>query len=73
MNNYRPISLLNSIYKIFAAILQKRISEKLDEHLQKMQYVFRKKRGTRGAIHCIRRVIDKGESTRMPTILVLLD
>jgi hypothetical protein len=38
-----------------------------------MQYGFRKKRGTRDAIHCIRRIIDKGESTRTPTILVLLD
>ena len=35
LNNYRPIALLNSTYKIIAAIMQNRIAEKLDEKLQK--------------------------------------
>ena len=67
--------LLNTIYKIFASILQKRISDKLDRHLQKTQYGFRKKRGTSDAVHYIRRVVDRGERTRMKTktLLVLLD
>ena len=33
----------------------------------------RKNRGTADAIHCIRRIVDKGESTGTPTILRLLD
>ena len=71
--NYRPISLLNTNYKILTAILQKRISESLDEHLQSTQYGFRKKRGTAQAIHYIRRIMEKGEKTQTKTLLVLLD
>ena len=36
--NYRPISLLNSLYKIYAAILQKRVSKVIDKHQQPTQY-----------------------------------
>ncbi len=45
----------------------------MEPWLQNMQYGFRKKRSTGDAIQCVRRVVDKGESTRTPTILVLLD
>ena len=41
LENYRPIALLNSMYKLFAAILQKRLAKKLDRHLQKTQIGFR--------------------------------
>ena len=72
LSNYRPISLLNAHYKIFTAILQARISEALDPYLQSTQYGFRKKKGTAQAIHYIRRIIEKGESTQTKTLLVLL-
>ena len=39
--NYRPISLLNTLYKIFATITQIRIANQVDKHLQKNQYGFR--------------------------------
>ena len=42
--NYRPISLLNTLYKLCAAILHIRISDTLDRHLQKTQYGFRKQK-----------------------------
>jgi hypothetical protein len=73
MDNYRPISLLNSMYKIFAAIIHNRLADKLDKFLQKTQYGFRKGRGTADAIHCVRRAAEHGEQTRTKTILVLLD
>ena len=73
MENYRPISLLNSIYKIFAAIVHNRLADKLDKFLQKMQFGFRKGRGTADAIHCVRRAAEHGEQTKTKTRLVLLD
>ena len=35
LSNYTPIALLNSLYKIFASILQQRIAEQIDDRLQK--------------------------------------
>ena len=65
--------MLNTIYKLFACIVQERIADKLDRYLQKTQYGFRKKRGTADALHYIRRMVDKGEMTGAKTLLVLLD
>lgn len=71
--NYRPISLLNTMYKLIAGIIQNRIAMKLDSKLQQTQYGFRRKRGTAEAIHYVRRMVDKGESRQNKTLLVLLD
>ena len=68
--NYRPISLLNSMCKIFASIILSRIEEKVDKHLQKTQYGFRKRRGTAQAIHCIRRIAEHGEQTMTKTLVL---
>ena len=58
LDNYRPISLLNSTYKMFAAIVQRRLAKTIDPLLQKKQYGFRKDKSTRDAIHCIRRAME---------------
>ena len=76
LKNYRPISLLNTLYKIFAAIIQRRLAKHLDKHLQKTQYGFRKDKSTADAIQCVRRMADYGEQTKgtgLNIILVLLD
>ena len=73
LENFRPISLLNSLYKMFAAILLRRLADKLDRHLQKTQYGFRKHRSTADAIQCIRRIAEFGEQTQTKAIMVLLD
>jgi len=71
--NYRPISLLNCIYKIYAAMIQKRLADGLEVHMRATQYGFRTKRGTADAIQYVRRLMDKGEMTNTRTLLVLLD
>ena len=73
LENYRPITLLNTVYKIHAVILQKRLEEGLEKHIQKTQYGFRKDKSTGDAIHGIRRIIDHAEQTDEKTIRLLLD
>ena len=53
LSSYRPISLLNTMYKILTTLLQQRLSEVLDTHLQQSQFGFRKNKGTAQAIHYI--------------------
>ena len=73
LENYRPIALLNTIYKIYAAVLKSRLEQGLEKHIRKTQFGFRKDKSTADAIHCIRRIIDYAEQTNNKTILLLLD
>ena len=59
-----PISMFNSTYKIRTAIIQKRLSDGLDKHLQETQYGFSRKRRTAQALHYVGRAVEKGERTR---------
>jgi len=71
--NYRPISLLNSIYKLYAGLLQVRIAAAIDSDLQKTQYGFRKNRSTSVPVACVKRVLERAEATHNPLFLVFLD
>ena len=71
--NYRPTSLLNTIYKLYAAILQKRLAAGLDEKLWETQYSFRKKRSTAQPILITRRLQDLAEASGNKLFLVFLD
>ena len=62
--NYRPIPLLNTLYSLFAAILQIRISETPNRHLQKTLNAFRRNESTADAIHLIKTITDHGDSTK---------
>ena len=71
--NYRPIALLNTICKLYAAILQKRLAAGLDEKLWETQYGFRKKRSTAQPLFITRRLQDLAESSGDKLFLVFLD
>ena len=62
--NHRPISLLNTLYKLIAAITQRRLAEKLDKHLQRTQLGFRKRKSTSDAMYLIRRIAEYWEKTK---------
>ena len=54
--NYRPISLLNSFYKILAKCVQLRLAEGLNKFITKTQYGFIAERSTVDAIFLVRRL-----------------
>ena len=56
--NYRPISLLQTCYKLCARIIANRLSDGLDEHIRELQYGFRRGRSTSEAIYLVRRLQD---------------
>ena len=58
LSNYRPISLLNSCYKVVAALVKIRLNAGLDTWLMQTQYGFRKSKSTSQAIFVARRLQD---------------
>lgn len=57
-DNYRPITLLDTIYNIYTRMLAGRLTEALEKHLRDTQYGFRKEKSTVQAIHIIRRTLE---------------
>ena len=71
--NYRPISLLNTIHKVFAAMLQSRLAAIHDGHLRGTQYGFRAQRSTFHPLFILRRAIEWSGQTSPPLCLLFLD
>ena len=69
--NYRPIALLNVIYKLLASIIQTRFSSKMDGALN--QYGFRKGRSTAQPLLILRRTQETQEGAAPECHLLLLD
>lgn len=59
INNYRPISLMSNIYKVFSKIILNRITKKLDEQQPKEQAGFRSGYCTIDHIHVLQQMIEK--------------
>ena len=71
--NYRPISLLQRLYKVYARLLQNRLAEAIDDRVWKTQFGFRKKRSTSQPISIVRRIQDYMESSGDRLIMLFLD
>ena len=72
-NNYRPISLLSTAYKLMARILQQRLEKAIDHRLRDTQFGFRAGRSTSQPVHVLRRLLEKAERTDDSLYVLLLD
>ncbi|CAH2091627.1 unnamed protein product [Euphydryas editha] len=73
INNYRPISLLSSIYKLFSSILERRIRSTIETHQTIEQAGFRRGFSTVDHIHSIELLIDKYQEFHRPLYLAFID
>ena len=55
--NYRPISLLNVMYKIYASMIQSRLAKLIEPRLRHTQFGFRPHRSTQQPLFTLRRAI----------------
>ena len=71
--NYRPISLLNTAYKLFATMMQTRLANLSETKLRSTQFGFRAGKGTRQPLFIVRRAIEWSNMTNKPLHLLFLD
>lgn len=72
-SNYRPISLLNSLYKIFVSLVRYRMQKAVEHKISMTQYGFRPKRSTAHATYILRRLQDWAEQKGTEFYLALID
>ena len=57
-SSYRPISLVNTVYKIYAALLHQRVKDTIDDRISPHQFGFRAGRSTSTPLFIIRRLLE---------------
>ncbi|OLP75530.1 LINE-1 retrotransposable element ORF2 protein [Symbiodinium microadriaticum] len=73
LDNYRPISLTDVFYKLYAALLQKRLAFYVDPRIRDTQYGFRRGKSTSQPIHILRRLIETHERQQSPLHILFVD
>lgn len=73
LRNYRPISLLSHVYKLFSRVITNRLARRLDEYQPPEQAGFRSGYGTIDHIHTVRQIIQKTEEYNQPLCLAFVD
>ena len=73
LENYRPISLLQTFYKLLAAMMKNRLTQGLDDWFMTTQYGFRSGKSTSHAIFLARRLQSIAEVTDRNISVVMLD
>ena len=72
-SSYRPISLVNTIYRLYATLLHQRLSAALEPHLSPQQFGFRRNRSMGSPLFIIGRLIEIFERHTTPLFVLFLD
>jgi hypothetical protein len=72
-NNYRPTTLLNIAYKIFAILLNKRLIENIENKLEYNQMGFRSNRSTIDNISIIKQIFEKSHEYNIDLYNIYVD
>ena len=71
--NYRPLSLLNTLSKTLAAIIKNKIEKEVEDQIGETQFGFRKGKGTTQAIYVARRIQEFAERNGLRAQFIFLD
>ncbi len=73
INNYRPISLVSHVSKLFSKVILNRIERALDNNQPREQAGFRSGYSTTDHLHTINQVVEKCNEFRIPLCLAFVD
>jgi hypothetical protein len=73
IGNYRPISLISHISKLFTKVIKNRIEKQLDANQSKEQAGFRQGYSTSDHLHVITQLVEKCNEYTLPLCLVFVD
>lgn len=73
LNNYRPISLMSNLYKLFTKIITRRLTQILDENQPPEQAGFRSGFSTADHLQALNQIIEKMEEFNLPLYIAFVD
>lgn len=72
-SDYRTISLMSHVLKIFLRIIHSRVYGRIEEHISETQFGFRNNLGTREALFCIQVLVQRCRDVDHPVFTCFID